>query len=177
MFSLTTIQRLYNMNLIFLLFHYIIYVVLTQNHQFCGAIRKLALCYKIFLSEALQGCRNAHNVYHKVRKLYNEYKTLRYKNILKSVSKDYYKHTISLSARKFKQYRVRNLKKLRSNNPKEYWKIINSIDKRKNPAVSIEDFYTFFNDINSDESYTVENTENDSEKMELLSKNQSAYFS
>lgn len=82
-------------------------------------------------------CRKARNVYHKARKLYNKYKTLHYKNILKSVSKDY-KNTISLSVRKFKQDRVLKLKTLRSNNPKEYWKIINSIDKQKNPARTLK---------------------------------------
>ncbi|MEW8547931.1 MAG: hypothetical protein AB2693_30870, partial [Candidatus Thiodiazotropha sp.] len=112
-------------------------------------------------------CRNARNSYHKARKLYNKYKTLHYKNVLKLVSKNY-KNTISLSVRKFKQNRLIKLKELRSNNPKDYWKIINSIDKKKNPAVSVENFYSFFKDINSDKSNTEDSTEYDPEKMQTI---------
>lgn len=110
-------------------------------------------------------CRNARNVYHRSRKLYNKYKTSNYRNMLKRVSKEY-KNTISQSVRKFKQERLCKIKELRSNNPKDYWKIINSIDKKKDPSVPLNDLYTFFKEVNSDKNKNEDDTENETENMQ-----------
>ena len=77
-----------------------------------------------------QECKVARNSYHSVRKKYNKYKTTYYKNLLKTVSKQY-KSTISKNVRKYKDDKVNRLKNLQTSNPKEYWKIINSLDKKK----------------------------------------------
>ena len=42
----------------------------------------------------------------------------------------------------------RNLKKLRSTNPKDYWKILNASSKDKKCAVDINDMYNFLKDVN-----------------------------
>ena len=93
-------------------------------------------------------CIRARNLYHKTRKIYNRYKSEYYKNLLKIVSKSY-KTTLAVQHKKYndkKIYRLRNLKK---NKPKEYWKIINSSKKEDTTRASLNDFYDFFKNVNS----------------------------
>ena len=93
-------------------------------------------------------CKRARNVYHYTRKLYNKHKNTYYKNLLKTVSKDY-KCKISKSRAKFKNQRVDRLRNLKTSNPKEFWKIINSVDKRNTPLPPIGELHDFFKNLNS----------------------------
>ena len=52
-------------------------------------------------------CKAARNTYHKIRKLYNKYKSEHYKNLLKTVSKSY-KTTINRSTKGIKARKLKN---------------------------------------------------------------------
>ncbi|MCW4346970.1 MAG: reverse transcriptase domain-containing protein [Candidatus Thiodiazotropha endolucinida] len=93
-------------------------------------------------------CINARNLYHKVRKTYNQHKNEYYKNMLKNVSKKY-KNTLKLHSDKYKIERIQKLRNLKSNNPKEYWRVINSEKKKNNVTAPLNDFYEFYKQINS----------------------------
>ena len=67
---------------------------------------------------------------------------------MKTVSKDY-KCKISKSRAKFKNQRVDRLRNLKTSNPKEFWKIINSVDKRNTPLPPIGELHDFFKNLNS----------------------------
>ena len=48
------------------------------------------------------------------------------------------------SIRKYRQKMKNELKTLRSKNPKEYWKILNMGQKKKQPNISNDVLYDFF---------------------------------
>ena len=75
-------------------------------------------------------CKHARNMYHYTRRLYNKHKNTYFKDLLKSASKNY-KSRITQSVKTFKSQRVEKLRNLKSTNPKEFWEIINSVDKKK----------------------------------------------
>ena len=110
-------------------------------------------------------CRVARNAYHRIRKLYNKHKTTYYKNLLKTVSKEY-KCKISKSVKNFKNQRVQKLRNLKTSNPKEFWKIINSVDKRSYQMPPLDEMHNFFKNLNSDDNdQTILNEGNDSESL------------
>lgn len=74
-------------------------------------------------------CRQMRNQYHYARRVYSINKTEHNKQFLKQVSKSY-KDTMHLSIRHFKMASTEKLRKLKSSNPREYWKILNSNDKK-----------------------------------------------
>ena len=88
-------------------------------------------------------CKRARNLYHKTRQMYNKYKTSFYKDILKTVSKNY-KKTLSQHHNQFNNDRINKLRALKRCNPREYWKIINSQKKSENIKASVQDFYDHF---------------------------------
>ena len=77
-----------------------------------------------------QECRSARNTYHYVRKQYNKYKTNHLKNLLKIVSKQY-KGAISKNINIFKNEKINKLRYLKDAKPRNFWKIINSVDKKR----------------------------------------------
>ena len=92
-------------------------------------------------------CRAARSTYHKTRKLYNKYKTTHYKLLLKTVSKEY-KNKMSQNIRRYKNNRIEKLKNLKYAKPREFWKIINSIDEKNNKTAPLQDLYNYFKNIN-----------------------------
>ena len=88
-------------------------------------------------------CRGARDTYHNVRKLYNKHKTPHLKNLLKDVSKTY-KVTIAQNIRKFRNSKIDKLKTLKFAKPKAFWKIINSVDKKKEHTAPLNDLYEYF---------------------------------
>ena len=68
------------------------------------------------------------------------------------MSKEYIKKTLDNCARKFRNNLSHQHKNLRSKNPKDYWKILNSPNKNKKYGVDINEMYTFMNDINKTDS-------------------------
>ena len=90
-----------------------------------------------------RSCINARNIFHKTRKLYNKYKTDYYKNLLKTVSKNY-KNTLSKHFKKFKTERVKKLRRLKTTDPKQYWKIINSDKKTNETSAPLNELFNFY---------------------------------
>ena len=103
-------------------------------------------------------------MYHKIRRLYNKYKTEHYKNLLKVFSKQY-KNTISKNIRQHKMEQAEKLRKLNSKNPKEYWRILNKETKRHKSAVPVDDFFTFFKQVNNPENKSSQNNHFHNENM------------
>lgn len=83
--------------------------------------------------------------------MFNKYKTPYYKNLLKSVRKEY-KLSISKNVKKFKNQRVEKLKSIKTTNPKEFWKIINSVDKTCSKLPPLDELHNFFKNLNSSDS-------------------------
>ena len=90
-----------------------------------------------------RGCINARNAYHKIRKLYNRYKTEYHKNNLKRISK-HYKNTMSKNYKQFKMELIEKLRRLKTNDPKQYWKIINTEKKTGRTNAPLNDLYSFY---------------------------------
>ena len=94
----------------------------------------------------------ARNSYHKIRRLYNRFKTDHFKNLLKTVSKNY-KHVISKNVRRHKNVTAEKLRRLKSNDPKEYWRILNGSKKGEN-HVAVKEFYKYFKNLNNPPNYS-----------------------
>lgn len=76
--------------------------------------------------------------------------------MLKTVSKDY-KNMIAPSLKQFKNSRINQLKTLKTFNPREFWKIINSVDKSKETKKKpLKDLYTYFKSLNSSPDDNIE---------------------
>ena len=79
--------------------------------------------------------------------MYNKYKSNYYKNVLKLVSKKY-KTTLSKTQRMYNDKKITDIRKLKSTNPKKYWKVINTNNKKDEVQAPLEDLYNFFgNDV------------------------------
>ena len=114
-------------------------------------------------------CRSARNSYHIARKLYNKYKTTYYKEKLKSISKTY-KQVLAKTVRSHKNSTILKLKNLKSAKPREFWKIINSINDNKQCKCPLEDLYEHFKRINTEnenENYMNLNNENNGNKNNI----------
>ena len=90
-----------------------------------------------------RSCINARNIYHKTRKMYNKYKTDYDKNNLKTVSKNY-KNTLSKNYKNFKIEQIEKLRRLRTNDPKQYWKIVNAERETGETSASLNCLYNFY---------------------------------
>ena len=88
-------------------------------------------------------CFRARNLYHKCRKMYNKYKSKYYKNVLKLVSKKY-KTTLSKTQLMYNDKKITDIRKLKSTNPKKYWKVMNTKNKKHEVQAPLEDLYNFF---------------------------------
>jgi hypothetical protein len=98
-------------------------------------------------------CKKARHKYHVARKQYMTHKNDQYRTQLARASK-HYKQVMNTYINKHKFENERKLRQIHTKNPKDYWKILNSIkpqDSSKQP--SIDDFYNYFNGANnSDEN-------------------------
>ena len=110
-------------------------------------------------------CRKARNIYHNARKLYNRHNTSHYKNILKIVCEDY-KRTISNSVKKYKGNKVQRIKQLRSKGPRDFWKIINSVDKKEELLVPLEKLHDYFSSANNPIDTEITNETNDGNNVD-----------
>ena len=54
--------------------------------------------------------------------------------------------------KRFKQERIQQIRSAKSTNPKEFWKIIISTDKKKDTVASLDDFFAYFKEENSNQS-------------------------
>ena len=92
-------------------------------------------------------CRTARDLYHRRRKLYNKNKSEYNKMLLKQVSKNY-KNTISKSVKHYKDTNIKKLRTLENADPKQYWKILNSNQPKKNIEAGLEELYNHFKNVN-----------------------------
>ena len=93
-------------------------------------------------------CKNARRKYHIARKINNINPTNNNKSKLKETSKNY-KGTMNFYINKFNHNIQDKLRNLKSTNPKDYWKIINSLSKKKdNDKIDIEILHEFFKNLN-----------------------------
>lgn len=81
-------------------------------------------------------CKVARKKYHYSKKKYNNNKSQPNKILLKKASIEY-KQIMSKNVKMFKNSRVEKLKKLKTANPRECWKIINSVDRRLENCMTI----------------------------------------
>ena len=72
------------------------------------------------------------------------------KNLLKIITKSY-KKTITVQRKKYNDQKICRLRNLQKNNPKEYWKVINSSKSADNTSASLTDFYNFLKNINAED--------------------------
>ena len=94
-------------------------------------------------------CKKSRRQYTKARKKYQKNKTEENRTTLLTASKDY-KTTMNKYINRYKKRQQINLRNMQTRSPKEYWKYLNSFNKRKQTKTPpIESFYDFFKDINS----------------------------
>ena len=93
-------------------------------------------------------CENARRKYHKARKRNKKRPTDSNKLDLKNASKAY-KKTMNFHINKHNKSTQEKLRNLKSKNPRDFWRIMNSLDKSKdNENIDIETLYDFFKNLN-----------------------------
>ena len=92
-------------------------------------------------------CRKARNVYHIARKLYNKNKSETNRIRLKQVSKEY-KSTLYKNQKQYKNVNINKLRNLKTSNPREYWRILNSHQTKQKTEACLDDLYNYFKNIN-----------------------------
>ena len=85
--------------------------------------------------------------YRKLRRKYKKNRTEKNKEELNNIEK-YYKRTLDKNQKLYRNKITKQLRNLRTNNPKEYWKILNSGRHKKQPNISIEDLLQFKKKLN-----------------------------
>ena len=64
----------------------------------------------------------------------------------------------------------RKIRELRTSNPKEFWKIINSKDRKKKVTnVNLDELFDFFKDLNTDQNDDIPDHVLSDEELEMLS--------
>jgi uncharacterized protein YcbK (DUF882 family) len=88
-------------------------------------------------------CKLARQNYRKLRTKYKKNQTEKNKEELNN-SEKYYKRTLDKNQKLYRNKITKQLRNLHTNNPKEYWKILNSGRHKKQPNISIENLLQFF---------------------------------
>jgi hypothetical protein len=88
-------------------------------------------------------CKLARQNYRKLRRKYKKNRTEKNKEELNN-SEKYYKRTLDKNQKLYRNKITKQLRNLHTNNPKEYWKILNSGRHKKQPNISIENLLQFF---------------------------------
>jgi hypothetical protein len=92
-------------------------------------------------------CKLARQNYRKLRRKYKKHRTEKNKEELNN-SEKYYKRTLDKNQKLYRNKITKQLRNLRTNNPKEYLKILNSGRHKKQPNISIENLLQFFKKLN-----------------------------
>ena len=95
-------------------------------------------------------CQAARRKYHIARKVHSLNPSHTNKVNLKNASKSY-KSVMNIFINKFKSDTQEKLRKQKSKNPKEFWKIINNIERKEDSGcenISLETLHNFFKDLN-----------------------------
>ena len=93
-------------------------------------------------------CRTARRKFHLAKRLYYRQTNTETRDNLKTTSKSY-KRIMDNCIKNYKNGIARKLTELRSTNPKEYWKILNSSNENKKCAVDIDRMFRFMSDMNA----------------------------
>lgn len=93
-------------------------------------------------------CKKARRAFFTAKRNYKTRKSETNKTILKQKSKAY-KNMIRKHHKLFKKKKIKKLRNLKSKNPKAYWKILNPKNRNENVGCNLNDFYDFFQEINS----------------------------
>lgn len=72
----------------------------------------------------------------------------KYRGQYKEQSERQYKNIMIKNIKKFRKNVRNEMKTMKTTNPKEYWNILNKGSKKKQPYISIEKLYDFFEDVN-----------------------------
>ena len=87
-------------------------------------------------------CRKSKKSYNKARKKFNKYPSYENKAVLKYTSKKY-KQSINKYINKFNKENEKKLRSLNSKQPKDYWKLLNSLkDKSKVETPNLDALFT-----------------------------------
>ena len=100
-------------------------------------------------------CCRARNLFHYARRLYHNQKSNYTKLFLKNVSKAY-KDTVKRSINLTRATRVEKLRKLKTTNTREYWKILNSENKKSDCKAPLSELHDFFRNVNAQHSHRPE---------------------
>ena len=98
-------------------------------------------------------CKNARNDFHKENFLYKLRQTDDNKHKVKTSSKNY-KRTLAIEHNLFKLSKIEQLRKIKTSEPRKFWKFLNG-NKKNTSNIPVEKCFYFFKDINS--SQEVEN--------------------
>ncbi|MCU7800877.1 MAG: reverse transcriptase family protein [gamma proteobacterium symbiont of Lucinoma myriamae] len=97
-------------------------------------------------------CRNARKRYHLAKKINNRNPTQSNKQTLNQASKSY-KKKMNFHIYKYKKATQAKLRNMKNKNPKDYWKLLNNIDhKTETPDIKLDVLYTFFKNLNDNQS-------------------------
>ena len=91
------------------------------------------------------------------------------KTLLKTVSKAY-KNTMSINVQRHKNEKTEKLRRIKSSNPKEFWRILNDENCNHASAAPLNDLYNFFKNINIKTTYTQTDNINEDKRTAHLSK-------
>lgn len=93
-----------------------------------------------------ENCKKARKDFRKAKRMYNKYGSNIFNTRLK-ISELNYKKTMDESIFKFNREMRDKMRKLKSQNPKEFWKLFRN-DRRENTHISLDVFFEFFKDLN-----------------------------
>ena len=94
-------------------------------------------------------CKNARDAYHKAKSSHQKSPSVMNKQELQNKSRKY-KRTMNKHIRKHKFQTKQKLRKLNKHKPKEFWKIINNLEKKSEDAsLPINQFYEYFKELNA----------------------------
>ena len=94
-------------------------------------------------------CKSARKKYHLARRINRLTPSTINKQNLKEASQQY-KRTMNLHSNKFNRDTQEKLRKLKTDSPKDFWKLINNLERDKGDQnISLESLYTFFKDLNT----------------------------
>ena len=93
-------------------------------------------------------CKNARRKYHLAKRRYYKTRDLQDKTYLTSLSKEY-KRTMDKFISQYRKKNESKLRKMQSSKPKEYWKLLNSLNTRSNKNTpNLEEFVEHFKNLN-----------------------------
>ena len=96
-------------------------------------------------------CKTRRHEFHLKKKQYCNCKTAANKNEMLLASKQY-KKTIRVAINKYKHNFKKELRNMRSKSPKDYWKYVNSLNKKSTSTdLDINEFYDFFKKLNAND--------------------------